>query len=85
MSPASLLSAPIVLTYQVSMAAGTVSQALTAFTTTPVCGAMMVNGGSAVGTANPTLWISAVSSTSVTVNASSNLYANGVAITCFGH
>lgn len=80
-----LLTAPIVQTYQVSMTAGTVTQALTAFTTTPVCGAELVFGGSAVGTANPTIWISAVSSSSVTVNASSNAYANGIAITCYGH
>jgi hypothetical protein len=81
----SILTLPIIQVYQVSMTAGTVTQALSGFTTTPICSAAPVDGGAAVGTAVPTMWPSAISSSSVTINASVNTYTNGVAITCIGH
>lgn len=84
-SAGSVLTAPIIQVYQVSLTAGTVTQALSGFTATPICNVGLVQGGTAVGTATPTVWVSAVSSTSVTVNAALNTYTNGVAITCYGH
>lgn len=85
-SNGSLITAPpIIQTFQVSMSSGTVTQALSAFTATPICGAMLVTGGASVGTADPTVWVSAVSSSSVTINASSSGYSNGVNIVCIGH
>ena len=81
----SQLSNPIVQTYQFSLTSGTASQGLTGFTTTPICTVSLTDGGSAVGTANPVVWVEAVSSTSVTINASLNTYNNGVSVTCIGH
>ena len=77
--------APVVVTYQCTFAAGTCSIGQTAFTVNTVCTITEVNGGSGAGTAEPQIWISGLTTTNITLSASSTSYAGQAHVVCVGH
>ncbi|HMF74280.1 MAG TPA: hypothetical protein VK604_01330, partial [Bryobacteraceae bacterium] len=79
------LNSASVVTYSCTFVAGACSIAQTAFTTTPSCTIAQVNSGVGAGTAEPQIWISGLTSTTLNLAASSTSYAGAATAICVGH